>query len=110
MRSSSSSQALVRLDGGLPGAVHRFGSSGGDDEGPAELLPFGPVPTEREDLPYRVELWDEAKAAVEQVLAVTASGSIGYAAFYAATREFPQRYVTLRHKTRIVSRWNGPSH
>ena len=64
----------------------------------------------REDLPYRVELWDEGKESVELVLAVTASGSIGYAAYYAATREYPQRYVTLRHKNRTVARWNGPEH
>ena len=64
----------------------------------------------REDLPYRVELWDEAKESVELVLAVTANGSIGYAAYYAATREYPQRYVTLRHKNRTVARWNGPEH
>ena len=89
---------------------YRLGASGGDDEGPAELLPFGPTPSEREDLPYRVELWDQPKAAVERVLAVTISGSIGYAAYYAATREFPERYITLRHKNRIVSRWNGPGH
>jgi hypothetical protein len=63
-----------------------------------------------EDLPYRVELWDEAKESVELVLAVTAHGSIGYAAYYAATREYPQRYVTLRHKSRTVARWNGPEH
>jgi hypothetical protein len=62
-----------------------------------------------EDLPYKVELWNEGKTAVEQVLAVTANGSIGYAAYYAATREYPDRYVTLRHKNGIVSRWNGPS-
>ena len=62
----------------------------------------------REDLPYKVELWDEAKRSVEQVLAITAHGSIGYAAYYAATREYPDRYVTLRHKSNIVSRWNGP--
>ena len=55
-------------------------------------------------------LWNEARTSVEQVLAVTASGSIGYAAFYAATRELPERYITLRHKQRIVSRWNGPGH
>lgn len=110
MRTGSRLRVSQSAYAALPSVIHRFGPSGGDDEGPAELLPFGPVPTEREDLPYRVELWDEAKAAVEQVLAVTASGSIGYAAFYAATREFPQRYVTLRHKTRIVSRWNGPTH
>ena len=64
----------------------------------------------REDLPYRVELWDDAKESVELVLAVTANGSIGYAAYYAATREYPQRYVTLRHKNRTVARWNGPEH
>ena len=69
-----------------------------------------PDPAEREDLPFRVELWNEARTAVEQVLAVTASGGIGYAAFYAATRELPERYITLRHKHRIVSRWNGPGH
>lgn len=65
---------------------------------------------EREDLPFRVELWDDAKQSVELVLAVTANGSIGYAAYYAATREYPQRYVTLRHKNRTVARWNGPEH
>jgi hypothetical protein len=70
----------------------------------------GPDPLEREDLPYKVELWNAAKTAVEQVLAVTASGSIGYAAFYGATRELPDRYITLRHKTSIISRWNGPRH
>jgi hypothetical protein len=69
-----------------------------------------PRPPEGEDLPFRVELWDEARNSVEQVLAITANGSIGYAAFYAATREFPHRYVTLRHKRSIVSRWNGPRH
>jgi hypothetical protein len=62
----------------------------------------------REDLPYKVELWDAAGKSVDQVLAVTASASIGYAAYYAATREYPDRYITLRHKSSIVSRWNGP--
>jgi hypothetical protein len=68
----------------------------------------GPTAAGREDLPYRVELWDESKKHVEQILAVTANGSIGYAAYYAATREHPHRYITLRHKSSIVSRWNGP--
>jgi hypothetical protein len=59
-----------------------------------------------DDLPYRVELWNEDRTAVEQVLAVTAHSSIGYAAYHAATREYPDRYVTLRHRSRILSRWN----
>jgi hypothetical protein len=64
----------------------------------------------REDLPYKVELWDSSRLSVEQVLAVTANGSIGYAAYYAAAREYPDRYVTLRHKNNIISRSNPPQH
>jgi hypothetical protein len=84
------------------------------DEGPGD--PARPAPRSdqstagREDLPYKVELWDESRTSVEQVLAVTANGSIGYAAYYAATREYPDRYVTLRHKNSIVSRSNPPQH
>jgi len=70
----------------------------------------GPDPLEGEDLPYKVELWDEGKNSVEVVLAVTASPSIGYAAYFAATREYPMRYVTLRYKSSVVTRWNGPGH
>jgi len=63
-----------------------------------------------EDLPYKVELWDPSRTSVEQVLAVSANGSIGYAAYYAATREYPDRYVTLRHRNSIISRSNPPQH
>jgi len=66
-------------------------------------------PNQGEDLPYKVELWNDAKTAVEQVLAVTASASIGHAAFYAAAREHADRYVTLKHKNAVVNRWNAPS-
>jgi hypothetical protein len=65
----------------------------------------------KEDLPYKVELWDARGTSVEVILAVTASPSIGYAAFFAATREHPDRHITLRHKNSIVSRWAaGTSH
>lgn len=73
-------------------------------------FPSGARSQQHRDLPYRVELWDAAKTSVEQVLAITASGSIGYAAYHAATREFPDRFITLRHNARVISRWNGPSH
>lgn len=67
-------------------------------------------PATVDDLPYKVELWDEAKSSVEQIIAVTASGSIGFAAYYAATREFPHRYILLRHLDSVLARWNGPGH
>jgi hypothetical protein len=87
-----------------------FSADAESDDGKSEpVLDHGGV-SEREDLPYKVELWDATKTSVEQVLAVTANATIGYAAYYAATREHSERYITLRHKNSIVSRWNGPSH
>jgi hypothetical protein len=84
-------------------------SPGNDPEDPAARIPrFDRLTAGREDLPYKVELWDERRTSVEQVLAVTASGTIGYAAYYAAVREHPNRYVTLRHKNNIISRSHAP--
>jgi hypothetical protein len=95
-----------------PGRAHVYSFAPGNDpdDGPAEPARFDRPTAGREDLPYKVELWDETKKGVEQVLAVTASGSIGYAAYYAATREHPHRHITLRHKNSVVARWNGPEH
>ena len=90
--------------------LYRLAPAGGRDDAGSGDPSLGPGPSEREDLPYRVELWDEAHASVEAVLAVTASGSIGYAAYYAATREYPHRYITLRHMTSMLSRWDGRGH
>lgn len=83
--------------------------SGGEDEDPAYRPDqTGRVPGRGEDLPYRVEVWSEDLKSVEQTLAMTANGSIGYAAYYEATREYPDRYVLLKHKSRILARWNPP--
>jgi hypothetical protein len=92
-------------------AVSRLSPSSDEGNGGHKAPPpRSPTPNERDDLPYKVEIWDEDKASVEQVIAVTASASIGYAAFYAAAKEFPLRYITLRFKNRVVTRWNGPVH
>ena len=90
-------------------ASYRFGSgSDPEEDGSQKVKRTDRSKPSHEDLPYKVELWDVDKKSVEQVLAVTASGSIGYAAYYAAAREYPDRYVTLRHKNGIVARSNGP--
>lgn len=82
----------------------------GDEGGEPKENPqrANPMSQRGEDLPYRVEVWSEDLKAVEQTLAMTANGSIGYAAYYEATREYPDRYVVLRHRNRIVARWNPP--
>jgi hypothetical protein len=109
MRLSSVSLRLTRsadLDQRVPWQFASDDNGQDDQQGAARAL-HGPQAGE--DLPYKVELWNAAKTGVEQVLAVTANGGIGYAAYYAATREYPDRYITLRHKNSIVSRWNGPT-
>ena len=72
--------------------------------------PYDAFPAEGEDLPYKVEVWDEAGKFVEHVVAVSLSPAIGYAAYFAATREYPGRAVTLRHKATVMSRWSGRGH
>jgi hypothetical protein len=111
MRTNMKAESLPRSgqEAALAGLIYRFAPAGSREGGGGEPS-SQPAPTEREDLPYKVEVWDQAKLAVEQVLAVTASGSIGYAAYYAATREFPNRRITLRHKNRIMSQWDGQEH
>jgi hypothetical protein len=76
----------------ITGSIHdrllHFGASGDREDGVPRSNPTRPVPVDREDLPYKVEIWNEPGASVEQVVAVTANASIGYAACYAATREY----------------------
>jgi hypothetical protein len=87
-----------------------LGPPGDREDGIPRSAPPRPVPVDREDLPYKVEIWNETGASVEQIVAVTANASIGYAAYYAATREYPDRHITLRHKNSVVARWSGPKH
>lgn len=92
------------------GNLLRLAASGDAEDSDPKSEGSGPIPIRREDLPYKIEIWTETASAVEQVIAVTASASIGYAAYYAATREYPDRHITLRHKNSVVARWNGPKH
>jgi hypothetical protein len=106
----ASTAVILSHPGAGAARSYRFTPGSESDEGGGQAARFGRDSPEHEELPYKVELWNEARSAVEAVLAITANGSIGYAAYYAATREYPDRYVTLRHKNSIVSRWNGPGH
>ena len=91
-------------------AWHRLAPPDEADDGAAGKPQRLPDATLWDDLPFKVELWNADRGSVELVLAVTASGSIGYAAYYAATREFPGRYIVLRHDDAVLARWNSPAH
>jgi hypothetical protein len=54
-------------------------------------------------LPYRVELWDADRHAVERVLARAVSVTLARAIFTAAQNEHPGRAVTLRHGNRVLA-------
>jgi hypothetical protein len=94
----------------LDGSPVRLAPSSDREDGASRGVPSRPVPADREDLPYKIEIWNESGAAVEQIVAVTANAGIGYAAYYAATREYPHRHIMLRHKNSVVARWSGPQH
>jgi hypothetical protein len=107
MRASLSRNLPIEPTGG---GLLRLLPPGDREDNVPRGVPSRPGPAEREDLPYKVEIWNESGAVVEQVVAVTANASIGYAAYYAATREYPDRHITLRHKSSVVARWSGPKH
>jgi hypothetical protein len=90
-------------------ARYLFASGEPEDGGAPDNASQGRGALGRE-LDYRVELWDTTESHIEQVLAVTAHGSIGYAAYYAAIKEYPERHVVLRHKGGILSRSGGRRH
>ena len=92
-------------------AIHQFRPPGDPpDEHAKTPSPYGEFQHEGEDLPYKVEVWDETGKFIEQVVAVSVSPAIGYAAYFAATREYPGRAITLRHKSTVISRWTSKAH
>jgi hypothetical protein len=103
----SVSKNLVRS---IDDRLLRLGLPNDREDGAPRSNPSRPVAADREDLPYKVKIWNEPGASVEQVVAITANASIGYAAYYAATREYPDRHITLRHRNSVVARWSGPRH
>ena len=55
------------------------------------------------DLPYSVELWDDADFYVEELIALTGDYRVARAAFEEAVKRRPGRIVTLRQKTRVLA-------
>jgi hypothetical protein len=56
-----------------------------------------------EELPYRIELWNAGRGAVERVLARAVNAQLARAIFQAAKGEHPERRITLRKGNRIVA-------
>jgi hypothetical protein len=54
-------------------------------------------------LPFRVEIWDERDAHVEEVVALVGDHAVARPAFAEAVRRRPGRVVTLRQRTRVLA-------
>jgi hypothetical protein len=55
------------------------------------------------DLPYSVELWDDADRHVEELIALIGDYGVARAAFDEAVKRRPGRIVTLRQKARLLA-------
>jgi hypothetical protein len=106
MKLKRKEMAVVRP---VPGAILRFAPAQ-DDRDPASGAPPHGRGTSKDDFPYVVEMWDDGRTAVDQVLAVAVNGNLAFAAFYAAIREYPDRYITLRLNNHVLSRSIRPTH
>lgn len=67
-------------------------------------------PPPREDLPFKIELWDRSETILLRVLAVASSAAIGYAMYYAAIEHYSDATLILRRNDRVLSRWSLTSH
>ena len=57
-----------------------------------------------DDLPFRIELWDDADLRVEQVIALAADFSTANSADDEAVKRRPGKLITLRQKARVIKK------
>ncbi|HXS06250.1 MAG TPA: hypothetical protein VN723_05615 [Rhizomicrobium sp.] len=60
-----------------------------------------------EELPFAVELWDEAGAKVQKILARASRLSLARAIYKAAIEENQERRITIRHDGKLVAESTG---
>lgn len=61
------------------------------------------TPPPEQQLPYRIELWDEAGENVERTLARALNAPLARAIFKAVLAEHPARRITIRNGKRMVA-------
>jgi hypothetical protein len=55
------------------------------------------------DLPFSIELWDDADSSVEELIALIGDHRVAMAAFKEAVKRRPGRVVILRQKARVLA-------
>ena len=59
--------------------------------------------SQEQDLPYRVEMWDDHDSHVEELIALVADHAVARAAFAEASRRRPGKVIILRQKSRVLA-------
>ena len=55
-----------------------------------------------DDLPYRVEVWDDKDTRIEEIIALTSDYATAKGAYEAAVKRRPGSFITLREKARVI--------
>ena len=56
-----------------------------------------------QDFAYRLEMWDDRDAYVEELIALLADHAVARAAFVEAVRRRPGKIIVLRQKSRVLA-------
>jgi hypothetical protein len=56
-----------------------------------------------QELPYRLEMWDETDTRIEELIALVADHAVARAAFKEAVRRRPDKVIILRQKSRVLT-------
>jgi hypothetical protein len=67
------------------------------------LFSYRCMGAEAQELPYRIELWDDHDTRVEEVIALVSDHAVARAAFAEAIKRRPGKIITLRQKSRVLA-------
>jgi hypothetical protein len=56
-----------------------------------------------QELPYRIELWDDGDTRVEELIALVGDHAVARAVFVEAVRRRPGKVIILRQKSRVLA-------
>ena len=60
-----------------------------------------------EDLPFRIELWDDADRHIEEVIALASDYASACGAYDEAVKRRTGKLITLRQKARVIKESRG---
>jgi hypothetical protein len=55
-----------------------------------------------DDLPFRVELWDDKDSHIEEIIALASDYATAKSVYEKAVKRRPGRFITLRQKARVI--------